>query len=187
MVPMSNPGDNGSWNTQGNGHDASSGQDPWAQPPADPYGQQGASEQPPAADPFAQQPGSAPSAADPYGQSEQSWSPAASGGSASEAYGQPAPGAAPAGQGAYAQQPGAAGAPAGEAPSRLLVGLMGIFFGYLGVHRFLMGYTTIGIIQIVVTVVTCGFGGLWGFVEGIMVLAKSESFLRDAHGRPLTD
>lgn len=157
-------------------------QDPWAapadqgQPSAqDPYGQ------PSAQDPFGQpsvpeDPVGQPSAQDPYGQSSAPDPFAPSGASP---YGAPpVDGLAPAGAGA---------APGQQGQSRLLVGLLGIFVGGWGVHRFLMGYTTIGIIQIVVTLVTCGFGALWGLVEGIMVLARSEQFQRDAHGRPLAD
>ena len=83
------------------------------------------------------------------------------------------------------QQPGQV--PGGEGQNRLLVGLLGIFLGGFGVHRFLLGYTTIGIIQIVVTLITCGAGALWGLIEGIMVLAKAPAFEKDAHGRPLQD
>lgn len=121
----------------------------------------------PSGDPYGQ-----PSASDPYGQPQQ---PA--GGGYQQPYGAPAggPGGAPV--------PG--GTPAGQ--NRLVVGLLGIFLGGWGVHRFLMGYTTIGIIQIVVTVFTCGFGAIWGLIEGIMVLAKAGSFTHDAQGRPLTD
>ena len=72
-----------------------------------------------------------------------------------------------------------------------MVGLLGIFLGAFGVHRFLLGYTTIGIIQVCITVLSCGMlswvSGIWGLVEGILVLSKSEQFLRDAHGRPLAD
>ncbi|MCD9624043.1 TM2 domain-containing protein [Rhabdothermincola sp. EGI L10124] len=69
----------------------------------------------------------------------------------------------------------------------MAAGLLGIFLGGLGVHRFYLGYTNIGIIQIVVTVLTCGLGSIWGLVEGIMILARSQSFLTDAEGVPLTD
>lgn len=109
---------------------------------------------------------------DPYGAPQQ---PEGSG--YQQPYGAPA--------GAPGGAPAPAGVPAGQ--SRLVVGLLGIFLGGWGVHRFLMGYTTIGIIQIVVTLVTCGFGAIWGLIEGIMVLAKAGSFTHDAHGRPLTD
>lgn len=202
---MSNPGDNGSWNPQGHDFDAQDPnaqpqQDPWAQPPAeqpsaaqspygqsDPYGQPAPYGQQPAAgqDPYG--PPSASSASDPYGQGQQQWSPApGSGASASDPYAQPG---SPYGQAGPGQPAPAAGGPApmGEPQSRLVVGLLGIFLGGFGVHRFLMGYTTIGIIQIVVTVVTCGIGAWWGLVEGIMVLAKAQAFERDAHGRPLKD
>ncbi len=73
------------------------------------------------------------------------------------------------------------------AKSRLAAGLLGIFVGGFGVHRFYLGYTQIGIIQILVTVFTCGLGSLWGFVEGIMILARAEAFNTDAEGRPLRD
>jgi TM2 domain-containing membrane protein YozV len=69
--------------------------------------------------------------------------------------------------------------------SRMAAGLLGIFLGSLGIHRFYLGYTTIGVIQIVVTVLTFGLGGLWGFVEGIMIFAGAIN--RDAQGRPLKD
>ena len=65
--------------------------------------------------------------------------------------------------------------------------------GAFGVHRFYLGYNTIGIIQILVTVVggiiTCGVGWLagaiWGLVEGILILTGSIN--QDAQGRPLAD
>lgn len=52
-------------------------------------------------------------------------------------------------------------------------------------HRFYLGYTTMGILQIVVTVITCGVGALWGFIEGILIIAGASSFQYDAQGRPL--
>ena len=198
---MSTPGDNGSWNPQGHENGAPQDpyaqpqQDPWAQPPGaqdaygqqDPYGQQPATGQAPFGQPNPYGQPSVNSASDPYGPGQQAWSPApGSGPSASDpyaqdgaAYGQPSAGQAPYAEGATA--------PAGEPQSRLVVGLLGIFLGGFGVHRFLLGYTTIGIIQIAVTVLTCGFGAWWGLVEGIMVLAKAQAFERDAHGRPLRD
>jgi TM2 domain-containing membrane protein YozV len=76
-------------------------------------------------------------------------------------------------------------APPCDQKSRMAAGLLGIFLGSLGIHRFYLGYTTIGVIQIVVTVLTFGIGGLWGFVEGIMIFAGAIN--RDAQGRPLKD
>jgi TM2 domain-containing membrane protein YozV len=85
----------------------------------------------------------------------------------------------------------AAGYPGGYvdplAKSKLAAGLLGIFLGGFGVHRFYLGYTSIGIIQIVVTVITCGIGSLWGFVEGILYLAGANGWTTDASGRPLKE
>ena len=57
-------------------------------------------------------------------------------------------------------------------------GLCGIFFGLLGIHKFILGYTTAGIIMLLVTVLTLGLGGLVmgiiGLVEGIIYLTKSD-------------
>jgi TM2 domain-containing membrane protein YozV len=74
-----------------------------------------------------------------------------------------------------------------EAKSRLVAGLLGILLGSLGIHRFYLGYVGIGIAQILVTIFTFGFGALWGFIEGIMILVKAQSFATDASGRPLRD
>ena len=76
------------------------------------------------------------------------------------------------------------GQPQGSPKSKIAAGLLGIFLGGWGIHRFYLGYTTMGIIQIVVTLVTCGFGSLWGFVEGIMILCGS-TITTDAKGNPL--
>lgn len=73
------------------------------------------------------------------------------------------------------------------AKSRLAAGLLGIFLGGFGIHRFYLGYTGIGIAQIAVTICTCGIGSLWGFIEGIMILVGSDSFKTDAQGRPLRE
>ena len=57
---------------------------------------------------------------------------------------------------------------------KVLAGLMGILFGGLGVHKFVLGYTQEGIIQLVISVVTCGIGSIIGFIEGIIYLTKSD-------------
>jgi TM2 domain-containing membrane protein YozV len=92
-------------------------------------------------------------------------------------YGQPF-GAAPAGQYGYGYT---------EQKSRLVAGLLGILLGGLGIHRFYLGHVGIGIAQIAVTVVTFGFGALWGFIEGIMILVGAQSFRTDARGVPLKE
>ena len=65
------------------------------------------------------------------------------------------------------------------ADKKLVAGLCGILLGGFGVHKFILGYTTEGIIQIVITLVTCGVGSIVGLVEGIIYLTKSdEDFVR---------
>jgi TM2 domain-containing membrane protein YozV len=101
----------------------------------------------------------------------------------------------------YAQQPPPVmGAPYGASPaapygihpvtgipysdkSKLVAGLLQIFIGGLGIGRFYIGDTKIGVWQIVVTVFTCGLGAIWGLVDGIIMLATDN--VTDAQGRPL--
>ena len=65
------------------------------------------------------------------------------------------------------------------ADKKIIAGILGIVIGSLGVHKFVLGYTTEGIIQIVITFVTCGAGGIIGLIEGIIYLTKSdEDFVR---------
>ena len=67
--------------------------------------------------------------------------------------------------------------------SKMVAGILGIILGGLGIHRFYLGFVVLGIVQIVVTFITFGFGALWGFVEGILILSGSMN--KDAKGRPL--
>ncbi len=78
------------------------------------------------------------------------------------------------------------------ARSRLAAGLLGIFLGWLGVHRFYLGYTGIGVAQLILGLLGfCTFGltslasWIWGLIEGIMILTGS--IATDAQGRPLRD
>ncbi|MCC6424988.1 MAG: TM2 domain-containing protein [Phycisphaerales bacterium] len=65
--------------------------------------------------------------------------------------------------------------PSGQSNSnRVLIGVLGILLGGWGVHRFMLGDTTGGIIRIVLTVVTCGIGGIIGLIEGIIYLTKTD-------------
>jgi len=86
----------------------------------------------------------------------------------------------------YAPAPMSASA-GGEQKSKVVAGILGILLGYLGVHNFYLGYTTKGILQLLLTVATFGYGilisAIWGFIEGIMILAGS--IATDASGRPL--
>ncbi|MCB9854414.1 MAG: protein kinase [Phycisphaerales bacterium] len=65
---------------------------------------------------------------------------------------------------------------------RVTTGLLGLFLGPFGVHRFYTGHNAIGVLQILVTVLT-GVGALWGIVEGIRILMGCD--FQDAMGRRL--
>ncbi|MBI5215723.1 MAG: TM2 domain-containing protein [Ignavibacteriae bacterium] len=76
--------------------------------------------------------------------------------------------------------------------SKIAAGLLGIFLGGLGIHRFYLGYTNIAVAQLILGllgIVTCGITSvascIWGLVDGIMILTGSLN--RDAQGRPLKD
>ncbi len=98
-------------------------------------------------------------------------------------YGYPPPG--------YPGYPGYAGYPVAYvdplAKSKVAAGLLGILLGGFGAHRFYLGYTSIAIIQIVVTILTCGLGSLWGLIEGILYLVGANGWTTDASGRRLKD
>lgn len=49
---------------------------------------------------------------------------------------------------------------------KVVAGILGILLGSFGAHKFYLGYQKEGIIQLIVSVLTCGLGGLIGFVEG---------------------
>lgn len=57
---------------------------------------------------------------------------------------------------------------------KLVAGLLGILLGGFGVHKFYLGYTKEGVIQLVITIATCGIGSLVGLIEGILYLTKSD-------------
>jgi TM2 domain-containing membrane protein YozV len=68
--------------------------------------------------------------------------------------------------------------PAG-AEKKIVAGILGILLGGLGIHKFYLGYTKEGVIQLIISVVTCGLGGIIGLIEGIIYLTKSdEDFVR---------
>ena len=65
--------------------------------------------------------------------------------------------------------------PAPSNSNRVLAGVLGILFGGLAVHRFVLGDAKGGLIRIAITLVTCGMGGLIGMIEGIIYLTKSDA------------
>lgn len=64
------------------------------------------------------------------------------------------------------------------AESKIAAGILGILLGALGIHKFILGYTTEGIIMLLVSVLTCGIAspimGLIGLIEGIIYLVKPD-------------
>ena len=75
---------------------------------------------------------------------------------------------------------------AGGDNKKILAGILAIFVGWAGIHKFILGYQKEGIILLVVSVIgfvlTCiGIGvflvwatGLIGLIEGIIYLTKSD-------------
>jgi len=59
--------------------------------------------------------------------------------------------------------------------SKLTAGLLAIFLGYFGIHKFYLGYTSAGAIQIVISIFTCGVGSIIPLIEGIIYLTKSDA------------
>src|ERR1700745_3825598 len=58
----------------------------------------------------------------------------------------------------YPQQAGGVDWQAAGASKKMAAGLCGILLGSLGVHKFILGYNTEGIIMLLITLLTCGFG-----------------------------
>ncbi len=62
--------------------------------------------------------------------------------------------------------------------TKLACGLCGILLNGLGIHKFIYGATGAGLTMLLVTILTCGFGGIImgviGIIEGIIYLTKSD-------------
>ena len=71
--------------------------------------------------------------------------------------------------------------------SKIVAGLLGLFLGGLGIHNFYLGYTGKAVAQLLMTLLSSGLlylaSGIWGFIEGIMILTSS--IKEDADGNPL--
>ncbi len=78
--------------------------------------------------------------------------------------------------------------------SKLLAGLLQLLglVGLLGIGRIYLGYTRLGITQLVgclaIGILTCGFGFIvaivWGIIDAVLILSDK---VRDPYGRPLRD
>lgn len=73
--------------------------------------------------------------------------------------------------------------------SKVAAGLLGIFLGCFGVHNFYLGYTGKAVGQLLITLLSCFvlsfISGIWGLIEGILILTGSIS--TDADGNKLVD
>jgi TM2 domain-containing membrane protein YozV len=58
------------------------------------------------------------------------------------------------------------------AEKKIVAGILGILLGGFGVHKFYLGYTKEGIIQLLLSFVCVG--GIIGIIEGIIYLTKSD-------------
>ena len=56
---------------------------------------------------------------------------------------------------------------------KIVSGILAILLGYLGIHKFYLGYTKEGLIQLLLGLLF-GIGGLIGIVEGIIYLTKTD-------------
>src|SRR5262249_54875430 len=70
-----------------------------------------------------------------------------------------------------------------EAADKVPAGMLGIMIGVLRIHKFVLGYKTEGLIMLLVTLLTCGFGAMIfrpiELEEGIMFLLKiDEEFVK---------
>lgn len=108
----------------------------------------------------------------------------------------PPPGGPP--PGGYGAAPGAFGAPPAMAQAnapygidpvtgmpfsdkqKMTAGILSLFLGGFGVGRFYLGYTGLGIAQLL----TFGGCGIWSMIDGILILTGK---VPDAQGRPLRD
>ena len=71
--------------------------------------------------------------------------------------------------------------------SKIVAGLLQLLglFGLVGIGRIYLGYTGLGVAQLIVGIVTCFIGAvIWGIIDAILILTDK---VRDPEGRPLRD
>ena len=70
------------------------------------------------------------------------------------------------------------GQPVMSTKSRVVYIILGIFLGELGVHNFYAGRVGVGVAQLLITVLTCGYGTvitwIWALIEVCTVTTDSQ-------------
>lgn len=66
---------------------------------------------------------------------------------------------------------------------KMVAGILQLLLGAFGAGRFYTGHTSTAIAQIAVTWLTCGVGGIWPMIDGIMLLTGNDQ--TDINGLPL--
>lgn len=61
-----------------------------------------------------------------------------------------------------------------DSSTKTLCGIFAIVLGGIGLHYFLVGKTAGGIINIILSLVTCGLWCVIDFIQGIMILTMSD-------------
>lgn len=71
--------------------------------------------------------------------------------------------------------------------SKVAAILLAFFLGAFGIHRFYLGHSGTGVAMLLLTVLTCGYGGIitgiWALVDMVMIASGS---LTDVSGAPLS-
>jgi len=70
---------------------------------------------------------------------------------------------------------------ANQESKKITAGILGIFLGGFGVHKFYLGYTTTGLIQLGLFFITCSMSSIVGTIEGIIYLTKSDEDFIDTY------
>ncbi len=72
-----------------------------------------------------------------------------------------------------------------NASNKTAAGICAILIGALGIHKFILGYSTEGAIMLAVSILTCGIAspvmGIIGLIEGIIYLTKSDQEFIDTY------
>lgn len=78
----------------------------------------------------------------------------------------------------YAPPQGYAAPYAPANSNRIAAGICAILLGGLGVHKFILGMTTAGVVMLLISIASCGIGypimHIIGIIEGIIYLTKSD-------------